>query len=73
MNVPSSSTALEPTPITPASFRCGFRVGGDRLVELLEQHEFGLRETKTYEVDYAFISNYAADAKKPKAGNASCL
>lgn len=45
-------------------------IDGDRLVELLEQHEFGLRETKTYEVDYTFISNYAADAKKPKTGNA---
>ena len=22
------NTALEPTPITPVSFRCGFRVGG---------------------------------------------
>jgi restriction system protein len=45
-------------------------IDGDRLVELLEEHEFGLRETKTYEVDYTFISNYAADAKKQKSGNA---
>jgi len=33
-------------------------IDGDRLVELLEQYEFGLRETKTYEVDHPFISNY---------------
>lgn len=43
-------------------------IDGDRLVELLEQHEFGLRETKTYEVDYTFISNYAGNAKTKKAG-----
>jgi hypothetical protein len=24
------NAALEPTPITPVSFRCGFRVGGGR-------------------------------------------
>jgi restriction endonuclease Mrr len=39
-------------------------VDGDRLVELLEQHEFGLTETRTYEVDYTFISNYAADTPR---------
>ncbi len=33
-------------------------IDGDRLVELLEQLKFGLRETKTYEVDYDFMSNY---------------
>jgi restriction system protein len=38
-------------------------IDGDRLVELLEQHEFGLRETTTYEVDYSFISNYQLDPK----------
>jgi restriction system protein len=38
-------------------------IDGDRLVELLEQYEFGLRETKTYEVDYTFISNYQLDSK----------
>jgi restriction system protein len=39
-------------------------VDGDRLVELLEQHEFGLTETRTYGVDYTFISNYAADTPR---------
>jgi len=33
-------------------------VDGDRLVELLEESEFGLRASKTYEVDDAFIKNY---------------
>ena len=33
-------------------------IDGDRLVELLEQNEFGLRQAKTYEVDYTFMSNY---------------
>ena len=42
-------------------------VDGDRLVELLEAHEFGLRSTKTYEVDQEFISNYRKD---PKTGDA---
>jgi len=41
-------------------------IDGDRLVELLEQHEFGLREAKTYEVDYSFISNYRHSAKQQK-------
>ena len=45
-------------------------IDGDRLVELLEQLEFGLRETKTYEVDYTFMSNYGAKAKTRKARNA---
>ncbi|MBI5385398.1 MAG: restriction endonuclease [Verrucomicrobia bacterium] len=33
-------------------------INGDRLVELLEEHEFGLRPAKTYEVDYSFLRNY---------------
>lgn len=33
-------------------------VDGDRLVELLEQYEFGLRSTKTYEIDLTFLANY---------------
>ena len=44
-------------------------IDGDRMVELLEQHEFGLRETKTYEVDHTFISNYAGNAKTKKTRN----
>ena len=39
-------------------------VDGDRLVELLEEHEFGLRSTKTYEVDQEFIGNYRKSPKK---------
>lgn len=38
-------------------------VDGDRLVELLEEHEFGLRSTKTYEVDQEFIRNYRKNLK----------
>lgn len=38
-------------------------VDGDRLVELLEEHEFGLRSTKTYEVDQEFIGNYRKNSK----------
>jgi len=38
-------------------------VDGDRLVELLEEHEFGLRSTKTYEVDQEFIGNYRRSRK----------
>ena len=38
-------------------------VDGDRLVDLLEEHEFGLRSTKTYEVDHEFISNYRKGPK----------
>ena len=37
-------------------------IDGDRLMELLEQHEFGLRETKTYAVDHSFMANYEAKA-----------
>jgi restriction system protein len=40
-------------------------IDGDRLLELIETHEFGLRPTKTYEVDYTFLSNY--DKEKTKA------
>lgn len=39
-------------------------IDGERLVELLEQHEFGLRESKTYEVDYAFMSNYRLEERR---------
>lgn len=38
-------------------------VDGDRLLELLEEHEFGLRGTKTYEVDQEFIANYRRTSK----------
>ncbi len=38
-------------------------VDGDRLVELLEEHEFGLRATKTYEVDQEFLANYRRNQK----------
>lgn len=44
-------------------------IDGDRLVELLEQNEFGLNETKTYEVDYAFMANYEAEIKRVKNRN----
>ncbi|MBA2492223.1 MAG: restriction endonuclease [Gammaproteobacteria bacterium] len=43
-------------------------VDGDRLVELLEEHEFGLRGTKTYEVDQEFIANYRRDPKHDLMG-----
>ena len=33
---------------------------------LAEQYEFGLHETKTFEVDYAFMANYEADERAPK-------
>lgn len=39
-------------------------VDGDRLVELLEQHQFGLRETKTFEVDWQIMDSYALDIAK---------
>ena len=38
-------------------------VDGDRLLDLLEEHEFGLRGTKTYEVDHEFIANYRKSSK----------
>jgi restriction system protein len=38
-------------------------IDGDRLVELLEQYEFGLREAKTYEIDDNFIKNYEVTSK----------
>lgn len=41
-------------------------IDGDRLLELLETHEFGLRPVKTFEVDYTFISNYDRETKEPK-------
>ena len=41
-------------------------IDGERLVELAEQYEFGLHETKTFEVDYAFMANYEADEWAPK-------
>ena len=34
-------------------------IDGERLVELLEQYQFGLKEVKTYEVDYTFLANYS--------------
>jgi restriction system protein len=36
-------------------------IDGDRLVDLLEQHSFGLREAKTFEVDYSFLQNYSRE------------
>ena len=45
-------------------------IDGDRLLELLEKHEFGLLPTRTYEVDYTFISNYDKDPKKSDGLNA---
>jgi len=33
------------------------------MVELLEEHESGLRSTKTYEVDEEFIRNYRKNLK----------
>lgn len=39
-------------------------VDGDRLVELLEQHQFGLRETKTFEVDWQTMDAYVLDNAK---------
>lgn len=38
-------------------------IDGERLVELLEENEFGLREVTTYEVDHAFMSNYKLDLR----------
>ena len=45
-------------------------IDGDRLIELLEQYEFGLRKATTYEVDYAFVTNYSAEMKKKGNDNA---
>ena len=39
-------------------------VDGDRLADLLEEHEFGLRGTRTYEVDHEFLSNYRKDPRR---------
>jgi len=36
-------------------------IDGDRLIELLEQNEFGFRPAKTYEVDFAFLANYPTE------------
>jgi hypothetical protein len=44
--------------------RPGCSLDDHRGEELLEQQEFGLTETRTYEVDYTFISNYAADTPR---------
>ncbi len=43
----------------------------DRLLELLETNEFGLRPAKTYEVDYTFLANYAKDTRATSDRNAS--
>lgn len=40
-------------------------IDGDRLVDLLEQYSFGLREAKTFEVDYSFLQNYPCEGKQP--------
>jgi restriction system protein len=37
-------------------------VDGDRLLEVLEEHEFGLQASKTFEVDREFMANYRAGA-----------
>lgn len=39
-------------------------VDGDRLVELLEQYQFGLRETKTFEVDWQILDGYSLETTK---------
>ncbi len=39
-------------------------IDGDRLIELLEKHEFGLLPARTYEIDYNLMSNYGKDPKK---------
>jgi hypothetical protein len=39
-------------------------IDGDRLIELLELHEFGLLPAKTYEIDYTLLSNYEKDPMK---------
>jgi restriction system protein len=44
-------------------------VDGDRLVELLEQYEFGLRGAKTFEVDDGFIKNYETVSDSRKSEN----
>ncbi|MFZ4699864.1 MAG: restriction endonuclease [Candidatus Methylumidiphilus sp.] len=33
-------------------------IDGERLVDLLEQYSFGLREMKTFEMDYSFLQKY---------------
>jgi restriction system protein len=44
-------------------------IDGERLIELLEEHKFGLREETTYSVDYEFLSVYEKDAKLNKQHN----
>jgi len=39
-------------------------VDGEKLVEILEKHEFGLTPTKTYQVDYGLLGNYEKEKKK---------
>jgi restriction system protein len=41
-------------------------IDGDRLIELLQEHEFGLLPVKSYEVDYKLLANYEALNKLPK-------
>ena len=38
-------------------------IDGERLVDLLEQYSFGLRETKTFEVDYSFLKEYPLESE----------
>lgn len=38
-------------------------VDGDRLIEVLEEHEFGLRAIATFEVDREFLANYSVETK----------
>ena len=41
-------------------------IDGERLIEILEKHEFGLLPSKTFQVDYTLIANYEKDPKKSK-------
>jgi len=42
-------------------------IDGDRLLELLEAHEFGLKPAKTYEIDSPFLANYEKEAQVAKS------
>ncbi len=41
-------------------------IDGDRLVELLEQNQFGLQETKTFEINWAMMDGYKLESKSNK-------